>query len=80
MVINASILTYIIAVIIFKEVFMPIQNEHERHIEMLKAALPYVPPENRHAMEIILQADSLVNLAMQPPSADLAGCSIECQR
>lgn len=45
MVINASILTYIIAVIIFKEVFMPIQNEHERHIEMLKAALPYVPPE-----------------------------------
>ena len=77
MVINASILTYIIAVIIFKEVFMPIQNEHERHIEMLKAALPYVPPENRHAMEIILQADSLVNLAMQPPSADLAGCSID---
>lgn len=56
---------------------MPIQNNHGRHMEMLKAALPYVPPENRHAMEILLQADSLVNLAMQPPEADLSGCSID---
>ena len=53
---------------------MPIPNERERHMEMLRAALPYVPPENRHAMEILLQANSLVNLAMQPPSAELEGC------
>ena len=56
---------------------MPIPNERERHMEMLRAALPYVPPENRHAMEILLQANSLVNLAMQPPSAELEGCDIE---
>ena len=56
---------------------MPTQNERERHIAMLKAALPYVAPENRHAMEIILQANSLVSLAMQPQSADISINSID---
>lgn len=56
---------------------MPIQNERERHIAMLKAALPYVAPENRHAMEILLQANSLISLAMQPPSADISISSID---
>jgi len=56
---------------------MPAQNERGRHIAMMKAALPYVAPENRHAMEILLQANSLVNLAMQPPSADISSCGID---
>lgn len=56
---------------------MQVQNERERHIAMLKAALPYVAPENRHAMEIILQANSLVSLATQPPSADISINSID---
>lgn len=56
---------------------MPIQNERERHIAMLQAALPYVAPENRHAMEILLQANSLISLAMQPPSADISISSID---
>lgn len=55
---------------------MQLQNEHERHIAMLRAALPYVSPENRHAMEMLLQANSLVSLAMQQP-ADISSCNLD---
>ena len=37
---------------------------------MLKAALPYVPPQNKKAMEIILQADNLLCLASEVSSDD----------
>ena len=37
---------------------------------MLKAALPYVPPQNKKAMEIILQADNLLCLASEVSSND----------
>ena len=52
-------------------------NEHERHLSMLRAAIPYVSPESRHAMEIILQADNLINLAKNGPEPELSSCAIE---
>jgi len=45
-------------------------NEHQRRLAMLKAALPYVPPQNKKAMEIILQADNLLCLASEVSSND----------
>lgn len=52
-------------------------NEHERHMSMLRAAIPYIPPQSRHAMELILQADTLVALAASGPKAELEGCGLE---
>ena len=37
---------------------------------LLKAALPYVPPHNKKAMEIILQADNLISLATEVSQND----------
>lgn len=42
---------------------MPTISEHKRHMSMLRAAIPYVMPESRRAIEILLQADTLVNTA-----------------
>lgn len=42
---------------------MPTISEHNRHMAMLKAAIPYVMPQSRHAIEMLLQADALVNTA-----------------
>ncbi len=56
---------------------MPNQNERERHIAMMRAALPYVSPQSRHSMEILLQANSLINLAMQPQTPELTGYSLD---
>ena len=49
---------------------MEFSNEHQRRLAMLKAALPYVPPQNKKAMEIILQADNLLCLASEVASND----------
>ena len=49
---------------------MEFSNEHQRCLAMLKAALPYVPPQNKKAMEIILQADNLLCLASEVSSND----------
>ena len=49
---------------------MEFSNEHQRRLSMLKAALPYVPPQNKKAMEIILQADNLLCLASEVSSND----------
>lgn len=49
---------------------MEFSNEHQRRLAMLKAALPYVPPQNKKAMEIILQADNLLCLASEVSSND----------
>ena len=42
---------------------MEYRNEHQRQMAILEAALPYVAPNSRHAIQIFLQADSLVSLA-----------------
>ncbi|MDE6852917.1 MAG: hypothetical protein K2J67_10640 [Lachnospiraceae bacterium] len=42
---------------------MPTTSEHNRHMAMLRAAIPYVMPQSRHAIEMLLQADALVNTA-----------------
>ena len=49
---------------------MEFSNEHQRRLAMLKAALPYVPPQNKKAMEIILQSDNLLCLASEVSSND----------
>lgn len=49
---------------------MEFSNEHQRRLAMLKAALLYVPPQNKKAMEIILQADNLLCLASEVSSND----------
>ena len=49
---------------------MEFSNEHQRRLAMLKAALPYVPPQNKKAMEIILQADNLLCLASEVSADD----------
>lgn len=49
---------------------MDFSNEHQRRLAMLKAALPYVPPQNKKAMEIILQADNLLCLASKASADD----------
>lgn len=49
---------------------MEFSNEHQRRLAMLKAALPYVPPQNKKAMEIILQADNLISLATEISEGD----------
>ena len=49
---------------------MEFSNEHQRRLAMFKAALPYVPPQNKKAMEIILQADNLLCLASEVSSND----------
>ena len=45
-------------------------NERERHVAMLQAALPYVSPENRRAMEIVLRANSLASLINRTPNEE----------
>lgn len=42
---------------------MQVPPEHNRHMAMLKAALPYVMPESRRAIEVMLQADALIHTA-----------------
>lgn len=42
---------------------MPTISEHKRHMSILRAAIPYVMPESRRAIEILLQADTLINTA-----------------
>ena len=52
-------------------------NECERHLSMLRAAIPYASPQSRRAMEIILQADTLINLATSRPEPELSSCGLE---
>ncbi len=50
---------------------MEYKNEHQRQMAILEAAIPYVAPENRHAIELLLQADSFVQLARHNGVSDL---------
>lgn len=50
---------------------MEYKNEHQRQIAILEAAMPYVAPDNRHALQLILQADTFINLARHNGENDL---------
>ncbi len=50
---------------------MEYKNEHQRRMAILEASLPYVAPGNRHAFELVLQADSLIQLANRTSNSDL---------
>lgn len=52
------------------------QNERQRRLAMLKAAMPYAAPESRHAIELLLQADTLISLASRPPVAELSAADL----
>lgn len=44
---------------------MEYKNEHQRQMAILEAALPYVTPSSRHGIQLLLQADSFIQLAHQ---------------
>lgn len=60
---------------------MQVPPDHNRHMAMLKAALPYAMPESRRAIEIMLQADALIHTARgqsdERYSLEAAGLSLE---
>lgn len=62
---------------------MQVPPDHNRHMAMLKAALPYAMPESRRAIEIMLQADALIHTARgqsdERYSLEAAGLSLEDQ-
>lgn len=44
---------------------MEYENNHQRQMAILEAAMPYVAPESRHAIQMLLQTESLIQLARQ---------------
>lgn len=46
---------------------MKYKNEHQRQMAILEAALPYVTPNSRHGIQLLLQADTFIQLARQEP-------------
>lgn len=50
---------------------MEYKNEHQRQIAILEAAMPYVAPNNRYAIQLLLQADTFINLARYGGENDL---------
>lgn len=55
-------------------------NERERRMAMLRAALPYTAGQQRHALELLLQADTLVNTAYRGSTqSDLEACDMEAR-
>lgn len=50
---------------------MEYKNEHQRRMAILEASLPYVAPRSRHTFEILLQADTLIQLANRTGENDL---------
>lgn len=48
---------------------MEYQNNHQRQMAILEAAMPYVAPESRHAIQMLLQTETLLHLARQGGSA-----------
>lgn len=51
---------------------MEYENNHQRQMAILEAAMPYVAPESRHAIQMLLQTESLLQLARQGGSSDYA--------
>lgn len=50
---------------------MDYKNEHQRHMAILEAAMPYLAPGNRHAIEVFLQADTFARLVQNGSENDL---------
>lgn len=44
---------------------MEYQNNQQRQMAILEAAMPYVTPDSRHAIQMLLQTNSLIHLARQ---------------
>ncbi len=51
---------------------MEYENNHQRQMAILEAAMPYVAPESRHAIQMLLQTESLLQLARQGGNSDYA--------
>ncbi len=53
-------------------------NERERRMAMLRAALPYTSGSRHHALEMLLQVNTLYHIASHPPKEnDLEACDME---
>lgn len=50
---------------------MEYKNEHQRQMAILEAAMPYVAPNGRYAIQLLLQADSFISLARHGNESDL---------
>ncbi len=51
---------------------MEYENNHQRQMAILEAAMPYVAPESRHAIQMLLQTESLLQLARQGGNSNYA--------
>lgn len=52
-------------------------NERERRMSMLRAALPYTSGNQRHALQMVLQIDTLISTARRGTANDLEACDVE---
>lgn len=50
---------------------MEYKNEHQRQMAILEAAMPYMAPDGRYAVKLLLQANSFINLARYGEDSDL---------
>ena len=50
---------------------MEYKNEHQRQLAILEAAMPYMAPNGRYAVKLLLQANSFANLARYGDENDL---------
>ncbi len=55
---------------------MEYHNEQERYIAILEASLPYVAPQSRHAIQLLLQSHSLVHLVKEQPDYALEAMQV----
>lgn len=56
---------------------MTYKDEHQRQMAILEAALPYVAPNSRYGIQLLLQADSFVQLARQEPELSAQNYNLE---
>ncbi len=54
-------------------------TERERRIAILRAALPYTAGRQRHALDMLLQADTFINTVRGGSAHDLESCETEPQ-
>lgn len=58
---------------------MPNYHERERRMSMLRAALPYTAGNQRHALEMLLQMNALINTVRRGPENDLEACDTDAK-
>ena len=54
-------------------------DERERRMAMLRAAQPYTSGQQRYALDLLLQANALINTARGGMSGDLEACESAAQ-